>query len=105
MGMSVKLRGLGVAIALFSLSVSGSIVATVGTMDVAVAQTALRIDIEGNRRVEAETIRAYFRVNPGDRLDAVVTAELQEVDVPPDLGAPVVVHREKHGPALLRGCT
>jgi outer membrane protein insertion porin family len=70
MGMSVKLRGIGVAIALFSLSVLGSIVATVGTMDVAVAQTALRIDIEGNRRVEAETIRAYFRVSPGERLDA-----------------------------------
>ncbi len=68
--MSVRLRGIGVAIALFSLSVFGSIVATVGTVDVAVAQSALRIDIEGNRRVEAETIRAYFRVSPGERLDA-----------------------------------
>src|ERR1700704_2288212 len=70
MGMSVKLRGIGVAIALFSLSVFGSIVATVGTMDVAVAQTALRIDSEGSARVEAETIGAYFRVSPGERLDA-----------------------------------
>jgi outer membrane protein insertion porin family len=46
----------------------GSIVGTIATADVAVAQT-LRIDVEGNRRVEADTIRSYFRVAPGERLD------------------------------------
>jgi outer membrane protein insertion porin family len=36
----------------------------------AAAQGATSVVVEGNRRVEAETIRSYFRVNPGERLDA-----------------------------------
>ena len=36
----------------------------------AVAQSAGSIVVEGNRRVEAETIRSYFRPGPGERLDA-----------------------------------
>ena len=36
----------------------------------AVAQTASNIVVEGNRRVEADTIRSYFRAGPGGRLDA-----------------------------------
>jgi outer membrane protein insertion porin family len=35
----------------------------------AVAQTAASIVVEGNRRVEVETIRSYFRPGPGGRLD------------------------------------
>ncbi len=67
--MSVQvLRGIGVAAALFGVLIFGSIVGTIVTADVAVAQT-LRIDVEGNRRVEADTIRSYFRVAPGERLD------------------------------------
>jgi outer membrane protein insertion porin family len=67
--MSVQvLRGIGVAAALFGVLIFGSIVGTIVTADVAVAQ-ALRIDVEGNRRVEADTIRSYFRVAPGERLD------------------------------------
>ena len=31
---------------------------------------AQTIVVEGNRRVEAETIRSYFRLSPGERLDA-----------------------------------
>lgn len=69
--MSVQLlRGIGLAIALFGLGGVVPVVVTIGTADVAVAQTAVRIDVEGNRRVEADTIRAYFRVAPGERLDA-----------------------------------
>jgi outer membrane protein insertion porin family len=34
----------------------------------AAAQTAASIAVEGNRRVEAETIRSYFRSGPGGRL-------------------------------------
>jgi outer membrane protein insertion porin family len=34
------------------------------------AQSAQSIAVEGNRRVEAETIRSYFRLVPGERLDA-----------------------------------
>jgi outer membrane protein insertion porin family len=68
--MSVQvLRGIGVAAALFGVLIFGSIVGTIATADVAVAQT-LRIDVEGNRRVEADTIRSYFRVAPGERLDS-----------------------------------
>ena len=36
----------------------------------AVAQSASSIVVEGNRRVEAETIRSYFRAGPGERLDS-----------------------------------
>jgi outer membrane protein insertion porin family len=70
MGMSVQLRGIGVAVALFGLSALGPVVAMIGTAGTAVAQMAVRIDVEGNRRVEPDTIRAYFRVGPGERLDA-----------------------------------
>ncbi len=37
------------------------------------AETGLSVNsiiVEGNRRVEAETIRSYFRVGPGEQLDA-----------------------------------
>ena len=43
-------------------------VASVATVDFAVAQTASSIVVQGNRRVEADTIRSYFRVAPGQRL-------------------------------------
>ena len=35
---------------------------------VAVAQTASAISVQGNRRVEADTVRSYFRPGPGGRL-------------------------------------
>ena len=35
----------------------------------AVAQTVNTIEVVGNRRVEIETIRSYFKVGPGGRLD------------------------------------
>jgi len=41
------------------------------TANVAVAQTATSIVVEGNRRVESDTIRSYFRVGPGERLDPI----------------------------------
>jgi outer membrane protein insertion porin family len=34
------------------------------------AQSGAQIVVEGNRRVEAETIRSYFKVSPGEHLDA-----------------------------------
>ena len=34
------------------------------------ATTATSIVVEGNRRVEADTIRSYFKLAPGERLDA-----------------------------------
>jgi outer membrane protein insertion porin family len=45
-------------------------VGAVVTADSAAAQTAGSIVVEGNRRVEAETIRSYFHLNAGERLDS-----------------------------------
>ena len=36
----------------------------------AVGLTANSIVVEGNRRVEADTVRSYFKGGPGERLDA-----------------------------------
>jgi outer membrane protein insertion porin family len=36
----------------------------------AVAQTAASIGVEGNRRIEADTIRSYFKPGPSGRLDS-----------------------------------
>jgi len=41
---------------------------TVLSTGAAVAQTVNSIVVEGNRRVEADTIRSYFRPGPGGRL-------------------------------------
>jgi outer membrane protein insertion porin family len=65
-----QLRGLG----LFSLVLAGVLFCTaigaVATADQAKAQSSGGIAVEGNRRVEAETIRSYFRLNPGEHLDS-----------------------------------
>lgn len=37
----------------------------------AFAQSASSIVVQGNRRVDAATIRSYFRTGPGERLDAI----------------------------------
>ena len=42
-------------------------VAGLATANVAVAQT---IEVKGNQRIDAATIRSYFRVGPGERVDA-----------------------------------
>jgi len=64
-----RLRGLSIAGFVLGGAIVGSWVLAVGTADVAVAQ-ASAITVEGNRRVEADTIRSYFRTGPGQRLDA-----------------------------------
>jgi outer membrane protein insertion porin family len=76
MGMSVRLgRGrwarVGLAVGLLCAGVFGSVALSIGTAGVGVAQSApTRIDVEGNRRVEADTIRSYFRVGGSERLDS-----------------------------------
>ncbi|MCF8477191.1 MAG: outer membrane protein assembly factor BamA [Pseudolabrys sp.] len=52
----------------------GAGVVTLASSNVAVAQTVNSIVVEGNRRVEADTVRSYFRPGPGGRLGA------QEID-------------------------
>jgi len=60
-------RGLGVAGLVLVGILFGPLAAPVGGNGVAFAQAASQIIVEGNRRVEADTIRSYFR---GERLDA-----------------------------------
>ena len=67
-GMRVLRGGLAAA-----LLVAGLLVATVATgvavSGVAMAQTAASVVVEGNRRVDSDTIRSYFKPGPSGRLD------------------------------------
>jgi len=63
------IRGLGVASLVLSGIVLGLGAVTV-TAGVAYAQTAASIVVEGNRRVEASTIRSYFKTGPRGTIDA-----------------------------------
>jgi outer membrane protein insertion porin family len=73
----------------------------VGTADVVHAQTASSIIVEGNRRVEADTIRSYFHIGPGEHLDAAKidaalkalygTGLFQDVRINPTAGGKVIV--------------
>ncbi len=68
MGMGTRfVRGVAVLGLLLTGVVGVCVVAGVASATVAHAQS---IVVEGNRRVEAETIRSYFRPSPGGRLDA-----------------------------------
>jgi outer membrane protein insertion porin family len=66
------LRGLAVVCVVLGGTVLGSTAVSVFAAQDAAAQAASSIVVEGNRRVEADTIRSYFRVGPGGRLDAAV---------------------------------
>jgi outer membrane protein insertion porin family len=67
MGIARVIRGLGLVALLLVGSVLG-VATTVVTADVAYAQS---ISVEGNRRVEADTIRSYFRAGSGGRIGPV----------------------------------
>jgi outer membrane protein insertion porin family len=64
------LRGLGLAGLVLGGIVFGAAIGTIATIDLALAQSTSQIVVEGNRRVEADTIRTYFRPGVGQRLDA-----------------------------------
>ena len=71
MGLGVRVvRGLALSCVVLGGIFVGAGVATVASTGVAVAQTANSIVVEGNRRVEAATIRSYFHPGPGGRLGA-----------------------------------
>ncbi len=55
------------ALVMFAVPVAATM-AAVSVSVPAVAQTVDSISVEGNRRVEVETIRSYFRPGPGGRL-------------------------------------
>jgi outer membrane protein insertion porin family len=70
--MIFGLRGFRSGLFAASLLVAMPVAATVATALVsssAVAQTAASIAVEGNRRVDVETIRSYFHPGPSGRLD------------------------------------
>jgi outer membrane protein insertion porin family len=62
-------RGLSFACLLLGGALVCSIAAVIPPTP-AMAQGAPTILVEGNRRVEADTVRSYFRVVPGERFDA-----------------------------------
>src|SRR6201996_4047404 len=60
------LVGAGLLLSLIVCGVASSIVASAPVW----AQSEAQVVVEGNRRVEADTIRSYFKVGPGEHLDA-----------------------------------
>src|SRR6201996_9220155 len=66
-GMRVR-GGLFAALILVAMPVAASVAAALMSAPAA-AQTISTIQVEGNRRVELETIRSYFKPGPGGRLD------------------------------------
>ncbi|HXO69449.1 MAG TPA: POTRA domain-containing protein, partial [Bradyrhizobium sp.] len=66
-GMRVR-GGLFAALILVGMPVAATVAAALVSTPVA-AQTASAIVVEGNRRVEVDTIRSYFKPGPGGRLD------------------------------------
>src|SRR6187401_3703749 len=69
MGLVRVIRGLALAGFVLGGVFVGLYSACVTTSGYAVAQAASSIVVEGNRRVESDTIRSYFRLRPGERLD------------------------------------
>ena len=66
-GMRVR-GGLLAALIMFAVPVAAGLAVMLVSSPVA-AQTVSTIQVEGNRRVEIETIRSYFKPGPGGRLD------------------------------------
>jgi outer membrane protein insertion porin family len=71
MGLWVRVRGLALVGLVLGGVVVGLSTASLVTANVAVAQTATSIVVEGNRRVESDTIRSYFSLAAGERLDPI----------------------------------
>jgi outer membrane protein insertion porin family len=61
-------RGLALSCLVLGGVLVGGGLATVASSGAAVAQTSNSIVVQGNRRVEAGTIRSYFKPGPGGRL-------------------------------------
>ena len=71
-GMQVLRRGLIAALVGARLFVAGAVVAvavSAAVPSVAQAQSASSIVVEGNRRVDSDTIRSYFKPGPSGRID------------------------------------
>ncbi|MGA9499003.1 MAG: POTRA domain-containing protein, partial [Pseudolabrys sp.] len=69
MGICVRaVRGLALSCLILVGILVGAGSVTVAFSGAAVAQTASSIVVEGSRRVEADTIRSYFKPGPGGRI-------------------------------------
>ncbi len=66
-GMRVR-GGLFAALIMFAVPVAAALAGALVSVPAA-AQTVASIQVEGNRRVEIETIRSYFKPGPSGRLD------------------------------------
>src|SRR5579862_2007944 len=101
-GMRVR-GGMLAALIMFAVPVATALVATFASAPAA-AQTVASIEVEGNRRVEADTIRSYFKPGPYGELDAgqiddglkalVETGLFQDVKINRDRGRLTVVVTE-----------
>lgn len=67
-GMRVLRGGVVAALMLVAVPVAAAVTATLIASS-ASAQTAASIAVEGNRRVDVETVRSYFKPGAGGRLD------------------------------------
>jgi len=71
MGMCVRVkRGLVVAGLLLGLAVCGLCAGAAVAAPADNGLTASSIVVQGNRRIDADTVRSYFKVAPGEHLDA-----------------------------------
>ncbi len=63
------LRKLGVAFGLAVTLFCGVAAVSVAASTVASAQTITAVDVVGNQRVDADTVRSYVKIRPGERAD------------------------------------
>ncbi len=71
MGLGVRvLRGLAVCCVVLGGIPVGAGIVSVASSGVASAQSANSIEVRGNRRVETDTVRTYFKAGPGGQLTA-----------------------------------
>src|SRR5471030_1796212 len=76
MGRCVRfVRGLALCCLVLGGAFVGTACVSVASSGVAMAQTVNSIVVEGNRRVEAETIRSYFKGGAGGQLGPSETDE------------------------------
>lgn len=64
------IRKLGVAFALAMTLFCGVAAVSIAASSAAHAQTVTAVDVVGNQRVDADTIRSYVKIRPGERADA-----------------------------------
>ena len=75
MGLSVRFRGLAFFSVILGGLLVGSLAFGLAGAGGAAAQSTQSIVVEGNRRVEADTIRSYFKPGRGGQLDAAAIDE------------------------------